>query len=289
MNKIALFTDSTCDLSPELLREYDVRVIPLYVTIGDVCYRDGVDLTTPEMYEKVERKEGFPKSSAPTPEDYYDAFMPFLKEGYDVIYAGISSEMSSSFQHAELAKDLLDDKYRDHVFNVDSRELSTGIGLLILKAAEWRKEGLSAEEIVAKMKNIVPRIRAQFCLDTLEYLHKGGRCSSLTHIIGATLKIHPQIKVTNGSMGVYKKTMGSFSHSVSKMVEEFNDLFAAGKVDDDIVFITNSSSPVQAAKIRAQIAPYTPRIKHLYETEAGVVISTHCGPKTIGILYIVKE
>ncbi|MDD2433902.1 MAG: DegV family protein [Bacilli bacterium] len=288
MQKIIIFTDSTCDLTKELLEEYDIHVVPLYIEIAGKSYKDGVDINTEQMYEMVENGVGFPKSSAPTPQDFYDAFLPYINDGFDIIYTGISSNMSSSTNHAEIAKEMFSEAQQEHIHVVDSKELSSGIGLLLLKAATWRKQGLDVKTIVMKMQEIVPHIRAQFCIETLEYLHKGGRCSSLTQIFGATFKIKPQIKVVDGNMGVYKKTVGTLSRAVSKMVDEFIDLFDGGDVDPEFVFITHSMSPNQALKIRDQISEQTPKIKHLYETNAGVVISTHCGPETIGILYIMK-
>ena len=286
MGKVIILTDSTCDLSQEILKKYDIQVVPLYITMGETVYRDGIDITTPKMYEMVETGQGFPKSSAVSPKDFEDFFLPRVKQGYSIIYTGIGAKMSSSYQHALMAVEALPEEYRNQVFVVDSGELSTGIGLLLLKACGWRDQGLSAKSITEKMIELVPHIRAQFCLDTLDYLHKGGRCSSLTQVFGTAFKIKPQIKVIDGSMGVAKKTVGSTSHAIKKMVAEFLELF--DDIDHEFVFITHSETPDSVALIRKEIEPVTPQIKNLYETTAGVVVSSHCGPGTIGILYIMK-
>ncbi len=286
MNKVVIFSDSTCDLSSELITAHDIQIVPLYITIGEKSYKDGVEITTLQMFEKVSNNEGFPKSSASTPVDFYLAFKPYVDQGYDIIYTGISAKMSSCLQNAKLAADEFDEEQRKHIYLVDSGELSTGIGLLLLKTCKWRDQGFPAGEIILKMEELIPHIRAQFVIDTLDYLHKGGRCSSLTQLFGTTFKIHPQIKVEDGRMIVGKKTMGSTARAIKFMVDEFLELF--DDIDHEFVFITHCEAPESAAAICKQIAEVAPEIENFYETKAGVVISSHCGPGCIGILYIMR-
>ena len=289
MRKIKILTDSTCDLSQELIEKHDLGVLPLYVNIDNKLYRDGVDLTAAEMYEISEKTKSHPKTSTAAIQEVYDFFMGYLKEDVDVIYTGIASGMSSSYQYAHMVKDMVEEKHPEftgHMHIIDSGNLSTGIGLLILKICKWRDEGLTVEEIMQKAEEIKPKIRAQFCIEGLDYLHKGGRCSSTSKIFGTVLRIKPMIKVVDGKMGVWKKPIGSFKKALGIMVDEFLECFE--DVDKEFVFITHSEGPQHAEYIRSKIEGVTDQIENLYETKAGCVISSHCGKGTIGILYIMK-
>ena len=178
MNKVLILSDSTCDLSQELLEKYDIKIVPLYINLGDNIYQDLVELTTEKMYDLIAQNVGFPKSSATTPNDFEEVFRKYIDEGYDILYTGISSTLSCTLQNAYIAKSNFDD---DRIYLVDSKNLSTGIGLLVLKAAKLREQGLSAKEIAAELENIVPRVRSQFVIEKLDYLYKGGRCSGMTY------------------------------------------------------------------------------------------------------------
>lgn len=289
MRKIKILTDSTADLSKELIDQHNLGILPLCVNIDNKQYRDGIDLTAKEMYEIAEKTKSHPKTSTSAIQDIYDFFLSHLKEDVDVIYTGIASGMSSSYQYAHMVKDMIEEKhpeYTGRMHIIDSANLSTGIGLLVLKICKWRDLGLTVDEIMQKAEEIKPKIRAQFCIEGLDYLHKGGRCSSTSKIFGTVLRIKPMIKVVDGKMGVWKKPIGPFKKALGIMVDEFLECFE--DVDKEFVFITHSEGPQHADYIRSKIEGVTDKIENLYETKAGCVISSHCGKGTIGILYIMK-
>lgn len=198
MAGIKLFTDSTNDLSPELIERHEIGVVPLYVTFGTESYRDGIDMNPGQLFfDKVRQTGVLPKTSAPSPADFYAAFRPYAEQGMDVVYIGLSSALSSTVQNALLASEQLPGV---SISVIDSRNLSTGIGLLLLKAADARAQGAVLPEIEDLVKETVPKIETSFVIDTLEYLHKGGRVSNLQHLLGSLLKIRPIVKVADGGM-----------------------------------------------------------------------------------------
>lgn len=283
MNKVLILSDSTCDLSEELLEKYDIKIVPLYINIGDNIYQDLVELTTEKMYDLIAQNVGFPKSSATTPNDFEEVFRKYIDEGYDILYTGISSTLSCTLQNAYIAKSNFDD---DRIYLVDSKNLSTGIGLLVLKAAKLREQGLSAKEIAAELENIVPRVRSQFVIEKLDYLYKGGRCSGMTYFIGNAIKIKLYIKVIDGKMEVAKKVIGSVKKGLNFMMEEFVEQF--DNLDKEFVFITDSMADESKKYIKDKLQDKFVEFENVCETGAGCVISSHCGSGCIGILYIVK-
>lgn len=282
MAKIKLVSDSTCDLSAELIKKHDIEVIPLYVNFRDESYRDIVDLQTPKMYELVKRKGYLPKTSATSPGAFFEVFQEYLRQGYDIIYTGIGSKFSATMQSANSAKQMLDS---ERIFLVDSLNLSSGSGLLLLKAAKYRDQGLDAPTIAQKLTELVPKVRSQFVIDTLEYLYKGGRLNALSAFMGTMLKIKPIIKVREGAMAVGKKGRGNVRAGIRLMLQEAYDVKA--DIDPDFLMITHSQAFADAQFIRSELEQNL-QIEHIYETEAGCVISSHCGSGTIGILYIMK-
>lgn len=282
MNKVAIITDSTCDLSKEIIESRNIKVLPLYVRFGEDTYRDGIDITTDRLYELVEQKNEIPKTSAVSPGDFIEAFEPLIKDGYDIIYTGIGSSLSGTFQSAHIASLEFPE---NRIYLVDSKNLSTGIGLLVLKACDLRDRGLSASDIKDRLLAIVPKVRSQFAIKTLDYLHKGGRASGTAKLLGTMLRIKPIIQVRDGKMDVYTKTMGKMSRALDVMLTDYINL--GEQIDLDYVMITHS----QAGKhvdYMSEIVNQKLKPNKLFVTEAGCVISSHCGPGTIGILYIVK-
>lgn len=282
MNKVAIITDSTCDLSKEIIESRNIKVLPLYVRFGEDTYRDGIDITTDRLYELVEQKNEIPKTSAVSPGDFIEAFEPLIKDGYDIIYTGIGSSLSGTFQSAHIASIEFPE---NRIYLVDSKNLSTGIGLLVLKACDLRDQGLSASDIKDRLLEIVPKVRSQFAVKTLDYLHKGGRASGTAKLLGTMLRIKPIIQVRDGKMDVYTKTMGKMSRALDVMLTDYINL--GEQIDLDYVMITHS----QAGKhvdYMSEIVNQKLKPNKLFVTEAGCVISSHCGPGTIGILYIVK-
>lgn len=284
MNKVKILTDSTSDLSKQMLIDYNIDSIPLYVRFDDEIYKDGINLTTDELYRKVEEKKALPKTSAVSPGDFITFFEKYLEKGYDIIYIGIGSKLSATMRSAHLAIDEINLPNRIHI--IDSMNLSSGIALLVLKAKDLRDQGLSALKIKEEIERLVPLVRSQFAISTLDYLHKGGRASGLAKLVGTMLSIKPIIKVVNGSLEVYKKPIGKMSRALDIMLEDFNK--EKENIDLDYVFITHTLANRQAV----YMLDYLRRrfnIKHLVEGSAGCVISSHCGAGTIGILYIVKS
>ncbi|MBR2891121.1 MAG: DegV family protein [Bacilli bacterium] len=285
MRKIVITSDSTCDLEKEILEQYDIKVVPLYINVDGVEYKDGIDITTPEMYKLVDEKKSIPKTAATSVGDFINFFTPYYEEGYDIIYTGISSTMSVTYNNALTAASMIDEE-GDRIFVIDSGNLSTGIGLLLLKACKAKEEGKSAKEIKELMESLVPKVRSQFVVETLDYLHKGGRCSGVVKFIGNILKLRIQIEVFEKSMRVAKKTIGAMKKALSQMVHDYLDKF--NKMDDEFVFVTHSEAYDSKDFILNLLAPVKEKIKNLFITRAGCVISSHCGQGCIGILYIEK-
>lgn len=279
--KVIIASDSTCDLSKELIQKYDVKMIPLHIIFGEESYDDNVNMNLELLYQKVEECGELPKTSAAAPKEFYRFFKQYVDEGYDIFYVGIGANLSSTLQSAMIAADDLD----GHVVCIDGGNLSTGTGLLVLKACTYRDQGYNVHEIAEKITNIVPRVKAQFVVETLDYLHKGGRCSGTTRFIGGLLRIKPMIVVREGKLSVGKKFIGSMKKAITGMVNMFlNDV---EHLDPEFVFITHTMAFDKVPFIQDMIKDV--HIDNLFDTVAGSVIGSHCGKGTIGILYILKD
>ncbi|MCM1514427.1 MAG: DegV family protein [Anaeroplasma bactoclasticum] len=284
MNKVAILSDSTCDLVATLLDAYRIDTIPLHVNFGESSYDDGVNITLEELYHKVEKEGNLPTTSACSYGETKSFFQRYLNDGYDIVYTGISSKMSVTFQVATLVREELD---TTRIFVVDSGNLSTGIGLLLLKAARMRDEGLSAREIATQLEEIVPRVKSQFVIDTMDYLYKGGRCTAVQFAFSKVLRVKPMIVVREKTMQVGAKFIGNITKAQRGMTNMFLKDF--DKIDKEFVFITHTFAYEGANYIRSLIENVAEKIEHIYETVAGCVIGSHCGKNTIGILYIMKD
>lgn len=284
-NKIIIATDSSCDLSPELIKEHDIRVIPLHVNFEDKEYKDGVDIDLTKMFAKVETSGKLPKTSAVAPGEFVEFFKKLLKEDEEahIIYTGIGSSLSTTFQSATLAKEIIGS---DRIHLLDSKNLSTGIGLILLKASVYRSLGWNIEKVVRKLNLLIPKVKVQFVIKTLEYLRKGGRCKTITFIIGTLLKIRPMIAVREGRLVVGRKVIGPMRKACLDMMKIFDrDI---DKIDPEFVFITHCSGEESVDILAKEVNKYD-KIENLYVTQAGCTIGTHCGPGCIGILYILKD
>lgn len=281
MYKVKIFADSTCDLSGQMLAENEISVVPLYITFDGLSYKDGVDMDTAGLYSKVDELGVLPKTAAPTPADFKNAFAPYIDEGYDIIYIGLSSQLSSTMQNAFLAAQELPE---GRVKLVDSLNLSTGIGILVMKAADLKREGLSADEIAEAIRHLVPKVRTAFTIDTFEYLQKGGRCTAIQGIVGYMLKIKPVTKVADGRITLYDKVRGR-KKALSALLQEICNDKAA--LDAGRIFVTHSFADEDALYLKEELGREFPGAGVL-ETNAGCVISSHCGRNTIGIIYLVK-
>lgn len=280
---VKIFSDSTCDLSEELIKRYSITIIPLCIIMGDKSYYDGEGLSQKDIFKWADENKTTPKTAAITAERLEEAAKPVLEAGDDIILFTISSGMSSTFN---LASIYAEDNGNGHMHIIDSANLSTGIGLLVIKAAEMAEEGKGASDIVKEIEALIPRVRASFVIDTLTYLSRGGRCSSVTALLAGTLKLHPEIVVKNGAMGVNKKYRGSLGNSVMKYATDLEE--ALLDADHDRVFITHTVRESERA-IVDEVRKYLESLgvfKEVIETRAGGVISSHCGPGTLGILFI---
>ena len=279
---VKIISDSTCDLSHELLDQYDVSILPLHILLGEEEYEDGRDITIDEIYEWSEAHKETPKTSAPSIDHAVELFEPYIKKGDEIVCFSISETMSSSGNIMRLAAEQLEAEDSIHV--IDSQNLSTGIGLLVVEAANMAKEGRPAKEIVQRIGELIPRVRASFVVDTLVYLHRGGRCSGLAAMAGGALKLHPRIQVVDGVMQSGKKYRGSMDKVILSYVTDMEeDLKAA---DKSRVFITHSGCD---REIVEQVRQYLEELDiffEILETRAGGVVSSHCGPGTLGVLFI---
>lgn len=279
---IKIISDSTCDLSKELLEKYDIDILPLHVHLGDEEHQDGVTITPDEIYAWADANRTTPKTSAASMAEAIDAFEPYIKNGDEIICFSISSSMSAIHNVMRLAAQDLEAEDKIHV--IDSANLSTGIGLLVLEAATLAKEGKSAEEIVARIEELKPFVSASFVVDTLTYLHRGGRCSGVAALAGGALKLHPKIVVENGKMDPNKKYRGKMNSVLKSYVKDMEDDLKTAKKDR--VFITHSGCD---QSILDDIHAYLDEL-HVFDeiltTRAGAVISSHCGPGTLGVIFI---
>lgn len=282
MNKIKIFSDSTCDLTPEIIKKYDIGIIPLYVNFKDASYKDGIDINTESLYKRVKENGSTPKTAAPSPDIYYEYFKKYADKNHDIIYIGLSSFLSSSCQNASIAAKMITNV---KVQIINSFNLSSGIGLEVIKAAELRDSGMKFEDIVKSIECMAPKIKTAFVIDTLEYLYKGGRCSAIQNLLGTVLMIKPIIEVSEGKMRVADKIRGKRKRALDKMLS--NVLKNKDKVDTERIMITHSMGYDDAVYLK-EILSKNINFNEIIITDAGCVISSHCGPNTVGILYVEK-
>lgn len=283
MNKVVILVDSTCDLPKEMIAQHDIKIVPLTVNFSDETYHDGVNITTTELYKLVKEKNELPKTAAITLGELNVLFEKYINEGYDIIYTGISAAMSKSYENAVMmSKEFPEGR----IEVVDSMNLSTGIGLLVLKACKWRDEGKNVHEIAELMREEAPYVRSQFVVDTMEYLHKGGRCSGVAKLFGTILKIKPLIIVRDGKMSVGGKPRGKAEACLEKLIE----MLEADKENIDLsqVFVTHSQADDYCEYLMRRVREVLPEA-NLNSSRAGCIISTHCGQGTIGVLYTLKH
>lgn len=274
-----IFADSCCDLSPEQIKKYNIHIIPLGVFINEKSYLDGVDITSGELFAYAEKTGKLPKTSAPSVASFTEAFKPYQ----DGIYISISSQLSASNQNGQLAAKSLPDA---DIRVVDSLNLSTGIGLLVMKAAEMREEGKTIDEIEMALKETTSKVYTSFVIDTLDYLYMGGRCSAMEHVVGSLLRIRPVIEVqSDGTLGIKEKVSGSRKKALDSMVLDFKKKLP--NIDLHRVFITHPGSDADADYLTGELKKIAD-IEEICSTHASATISSHCGPGTIGILFIMK-
>lgn len=274
--KIAISVESTNDLSSELLKKYDIKVIPYDITLGNRHFKDG-EVSTQELFNYVDETGTLPKTNAINEFEYTEYFLELKKEYDAVIHICLSSELSSSCGNAQRASQNV-----ENIFVVNSLSLSTGIGLLAIYACELADEGCEPSIIAQKVQDRARNLQVSFVVERLDYLYKGGRCNALSLLGANLLKIRPRIVVKDGKMGSDKKYRGSMAKVIGKycqdVLEDFNT------PDLDKVFITYTSATPEMIE-QARIALEERGFKNIYQTTAGCTIASHCGANTLGILY----
>lgn len=280
--KTVIISDSTCDIAPEMIKERDIKIIPLTVVFGDEKHRDSIDVTPDDVYAYYKKSGQLAKTTAANIDEHDSFIKENVPAGKDAVYFSISSELSANFNNLRLAT--MD---YDNVYIVDSRNLSTGIGLLVLLAADLADEGRSAKEIHETITSLVDNVDASFVVDTLEYLHKGGRCSSVAALGANLLKLKPLIQVKDGKMSVAKKYRGKRNDVLKEYVtEKLND---KNEIISSRIFVTHSGECDEIAEeLRDMVKAKYPD-KEVLITKAGCTISVHCGPGTLGVLMIRKN
>ncbi len=282
---VKIIADSTCDLSQDLLIKYDISILPLHVLLGEEEYLDGRTITPDKIYEWSDAHKTTPKTSAPSLTEAMELMKPYVEEEREIVCFSISDEMSTSGNVMRLAAAELQAEHLVTVIN--SANLSTGIGHLVIEAAIFAQNGLKGKEIVEEIEKLKPLVRASFVVDTLTYLHRGGRCSSVAALAGSALKLHPKIVVENGRMEASRKYRGKIDHVILSYVHDMEAELKEAKKDR--VFITHSGCD---EVVIASVQSYLEKLQIFDEilvTRAGGVISSHCGPGTLGVLFITKE
>ena len=279
---VKIIADSTCDLSKDLLEKCDISVLPLHIVLGDKEYKDGLEISPDEIYEWSNTNKEAPKTSAAAISDTIDIYSKYLKSYDEIICFSISGQMSTTVNVMRMAAEELDSEDKIHI--IDSENLSTGGGLLVIEAAIMAKEGKSGIEIIESINELKPFVRASFIVDTLTFLHRGGRCSGVAALAGGALKLHPKIVVENGGMKPDKKYRGKMNSAILSYVKDLEPQIKNAK--NDRVFITHSGCEEE---IIQSVRQYLSELGHFEEiliTRAGGVISSHCGPGTLGVLFI---
>ena len=281
---VKIISDSTCDLSPELIAKYDIDILPLHILLGEDEYEDGRNITPQQIYDWSDTHKTTPKTSAPSLAEAIELFRPYIKEKREIVCFSFSGSMSTSGNVMRLAAEELEAS--DLVTVIDSANLSTGIGLLVIEAAIMAGKGQSAAEIIAAIEVLKPKVRASFVVDTLTYLYRGGRCNAVSAMAGGVLRLHPKIVVENGAMDASKKYRGKINSVIMSYVKDMEKDLKSARPER--VFITHSGCDRDTVNaVRSYLESFG--IFHeILETRAGGVVSSHCGPGTLGVLFIAK-
>lgn len=282
---VKIIADSTCDLPKDILEEYGVSILPLHIICNEADYLDGVTITPPEIFAWADENKTTPKTSAASPGEAVELLKPYAEAGRDMVCIAISDAFSTTGNVLRMTADAINEEAgRTQVHVINSANLSTGIGLLVLEAATMAREGMEAEQIVKNIEALVPKVRASFVVDTLTYLHRGGRCSGLAALAGGALKLHPQIVVKDGKMDVAKKFRGNMKKVLLEYTKELTDALMHAKKNR--VFITHSGCDKETVDAIHEYVSGLNVFEEILETTAGGVISSHCGPGTLGVLFI---
>ena len=276
---VVITADSTCDLSQDLIERYDIRIIPLTILLGSESFLDGAQFTPLDMYERYHADGSLPKTAAPSLQQFLDFFAPILEQGNEIVHLDISAELSSTFQTAGIAAAEL-----EGVHVVDSRMLSTGVGLLCIEGAECAQRGMSAAEIAEHLRSLTDKVDTSFVLDTLEFMWKGGRCSGVAALGANLLHLKPALEMKDGKLGMYKKYRGKMGEVYRQYITE---RLAGKAIRPGHVFLTESGEiePELVGQLEALVRELS-GAQEIHHTLAGCTVSSHCGPKCLGVLFI---
>ena len=278
---IKIMSDSTCDLGQDLLEKYNITLVPLTIVKEGESFSDGVDITPADIFAHVASGGNLCSTAALGVGEYQNWFQKFADDYDGVLHINISAEFSSSFQNASLAAEMF-----DNVRALDSRNLSSGQGLVVLKACELAQTCESLDQLVAELNSFIPKVEASFLLDKLEYMVKGGRCSAVAVLGANLLNLKPCIEVKDGKMAVVKKYRGSFEKCLTSYVKD--RLQGREDIDHNRLFVTHTPVSNTALDAVAQVVSESQPFQNTYWTEAGCTIFCHCGPGTLGILFVKK-
>ena len=284
-NKVIITADITCDLNKKLEEKYDVKVMPLHIVIGGKTYEDWVDITPEELYKVFYDTKELPHTTAVSVGEYIDFFRPYVDEGCDVVHLSLGSKLSVTHQSSVLAAE----EFPERVYSIDTCNLSSGSGLLVIKACEMRDQGMSAKEIYDAVSAMVTKSHASFVLDRLDFMHAGGRCSAIAMLGANMLSLKPSIEVQNyngGAMGVGKKYRGKYDKVLLQYMED--TLAKYDDIDTDRVFITHAGADKAYVSAVEKAVKAKKMFKEVYVTRASCTISSHCGPNTLGVLFMTK-
>ena len=284
-NKVVITSDITCDLNWELEQKFGVVTTPLHIVIGGKSYEDWVNITPEELYKIFYKTKELPHTTAGSVGEYTDFFRKFVDEGCDVVHLSLGSKLSVTHQSSVLASQ----EFPGRVFSIDTQNLSTGSGLLVIKACELRDQGLTAKEIYDQVNAMVPKAHASFVLDRLDFMHAGGRCSAIAMLGANLLSLKPSIEVHNddgGSMGVGKKYRGKYDKVLIQYMEDTLDKY--DNIDTDRAFVTHAGADKEYVDKVYEALKAKNIFKEIYITRASCTISSHCGPNTLGVLFMTK-
>ena len=280
--KIKVLSDSTCDLSKELVQKYNIGIIPLTVIKDNQAYSDAVNITPAEIFAHVAAGGDLCTTAALNVNEYIQAFSEYTKDYDGVLHVNISSQFSSSYQNACLAAEEF-----DNVCAVDSMNLSTGQGLVGLEACRLAETCTSLEELKQKVQSFAQKVEASFVLDKLQYMVKGGRCSSAAALGANLLNLKPCIEVKDGKMSVVKKYRGNYAKCLATYVKE--RLNERDDLDLSTLFVTHTPVTDECMEaVKEAVSTYGSQFENIYYTDAGCTVSCHCGPGTLGVLFVRK-
>ncbi len=280
--KVVIASDTTCDLSQELIDRYQIKLIPLYVTLGGQTYLDGMEIGPDDIYWAYEKTGELPKTSAANIHDYESFFCKHTQDGSSLVLFTVSSELSSTYRNACIAAESFED-----VYVVDSRNLSTGVGILALTAADMAAQGHTAPEIAQRCQELTDCVDVSFVMDDLEYMQKGGRCSAVTVMGANLLQIKPELAMKDGKLGIAKKRRGKYAATLERYIRDHLD--DPDQYDLTRAFVTHAGCEDTLVQQCLDLTKSLGMFQEVHLTRAGSIISSHCGRNTLGVIFLRKE